>query len=329
MKNVHVKSPCCREKIVRFGNRRRQCTCCGATWSIRSRKRGRKRRRSSRDLMTRVFSEKRTLASLARSSRISPSGMARRFKRSLQQSARRNGSCFSFRARRYVLLADALWFQFNGERWTLYLRAIKPTTKNFAVFLDPVMRSGKENASDWRQVIAATPEKLKTRIKAFVSDGFRGSKRITGEYRWIFQRCHFHLIAQLQVRRGRRKRSIAGRQAREEIYQTVRKILVRKHRGRVKMLKEQLRGLTRRRDCPRKLKSIVREFLRDVSHFRAYLNHPKLNLPNTTNTVESMNNIIRHRCGNLRTPEALARWTVALIRHHSTFTCKGANYQQN
>lgn len=328
MKNVHMKSPCCQGTIIRYGNRRRQCTRCSVTWSIRSRKQGRKARHVRSVLISRVFSEKRTLTSLARWTGISQPGMTKRFRRSLGwfQKRRINNDV---RARKCILLADALWFRFNNERWTLYLRALKPVTRDIATFLEPTLLPGKENARDWQRVIAKIPESLKNRIKAFVSDGFRGSKRIVKEFGWIFQRCHFHLIAQLQIRRGKRKTKIAGRQTREEIYQTARKILVRKNRSRVKVLKEQLRRVIRRRDCPRKLRSIAREFLRDVSYFRAYLNHPKLNLPNTTNTVESVNNLIRSRCGKLRTPESLARWSTALIKHHSTFTCKGTNYQQN
>lgn len=329
MKNVHVKSPCCRGTIIRYGNRRRQCTHCGATRSIRPRKRGRKRRRVRCVLISQVFSDRRTLTSLARRKGISQPGMTKRFRRSLAWYGKLRPVGMPFHARAYILLADALWFRFNGERWTLYLRALKPVTHNTAAFLHPILLPGKENARDWQQAIAAIPEKVKMRVKAFVSDGFRGSKRITRAYGWIFQRCHFHLIAQLQVRRGRRKRTLVGRQTREEIYQTTRKILVRKNRSRVKVLKEQLKRLIRRRDCPRKLKSIVREFLRDISHFRAYLNHPKLNLPNTTNTIESMNNVIRSACGNLRTPASLARWAAALIKHHSIFTCKRTKYQQN
>lgn len=329
MINLHGKSPCCQEKVVRFGNKRRQCTHCGSTWSVHPRKQGKKKRRTSQTLISRVFSEKRTLASLARISRVSPSGMARRFQRSLDQDAMRGGSSLSFRARQYVLLLDGLWFRFGNEWWTLYLRAVKPVTQNTAIFLNPIMLPGKENAYDWRNAIGLIPESLKTRIKAFVSDGFRGSKRMVKERGWIFQRCHFHLIAQLQIRRGRRKRTLAGRQTREEIYQTVRKILVIKNQSRVKTLKEHLCGLIRRSDCPKKLKSIVREFLRDIACFRAYLNHPHLNLPNTTNTIESMNHVIRSSCGKLRTPKSLALWAGALVKHHPPFTCKGAKYQQN
>jgi len=258
-------------------------------------------------LIDKVFSEKRTLTSLARGRDISQPAMTKRFRRSLDWYVKRPHAAMTFRARRYALVADALWFRFNGERWTLYLRALKPVAHPTATFLAPVLLPGKENARDWQRVIATAPASLRNRISAFVSDGFRGSKRIARQYRWIFQRCHFHLIAQLQVRRGRRKTTISGRQIREEIYQTARKILVLKNRSRVKALKDHLRRLTRRRDCPRKLKSIVREFLRDVKYFRAYLNHPELNLPNTTNVIESMNSVIGNKCGRLRTPTSLAR----------------------
>lgn len=325
---LHGTSPCCQEKVVRFGNKRRQCVFCKHTWSVHHRKRGRKRHRVRRTLIDQVFSDKRTLTSLAGQKGISQPGMTKRFIRSTAWYHKRRSDAF-FRARRYILLADGLWFRFKKERWTLYLRALKPVAHNTATFLEPILLLGKENARDWRRVISLIPEKTKTRIKAFVSDGFRGSKRIVKEHGWIFQRCHFHLIAQLQIRRGRRKRSLSGRQTREAIYQTARNILVRKNRSRVKELKDDLRRLIGRRDCPRKLKSIVREFLRTVNQFRAYLNHPDLNLPNTTNTIESMNNLIRSRCGKLNTPHSLDRWTKTLIKHHSTFTCKGANYQQN
>lgn len=329
MKHVHAKSPCCRGRIIHYGNRRRQCTRCSATWSIRPRKRGRKRNRIRVSLIDAVFLDRRTLASLARREHVSQPALTKRFRRSLDWYIRRAKPDPIFRARRYVLVGDALWFQFNKERWTLYLRTLKPTTRDTATFLDPVLLPGKENAWDWRRVVAKTPQPLKTRVKAFVSDGFRGSERIAKEYGWIFQRCHFHLVAQLQIRRGRRKTTIAGRHTREEIYQTVRKILVYKNRSRVKTLKDYLRALIRRRDCPGKLRSIAQEFLRNVSHFRAYLNHPTLNLPNTTNTIESLNSIIRDHCGSVRTPASLTRWTEALLKHHPTFTCKRANHQQN
>ncbi len=329
MKNLHAKSPCCRGTIIHYGNRRRQCTQCGATWSIRPRKRGRKRHRIRSSLIDHVFTEKMTLSSLARRKNISEPAMARQFRRSLDWYAKCPNAVVASRARQYALIADALWFRFNKERWTLYLRALKPATRDTAAFLNPILLPGKESAQDWRRVIEEIPQPFLARVKAFVSDGFSGSKRIVQEYGWIFQRCHFHLIAQFQIRRGRRKTVIEGRQTREEVYQTVRKILVGKNCSRVKMLKKHLYALTRRRDCPRKLKSIAREFLRDVGHFRAYLNHPALNLPNTTNTVESINRIIRERCGSLRTPASLIRWANALLKHHSIFTCKRANYQQN
>ena len=208
MKHVHAKSPCCRGTIIHYGNRRRQCTQCGATWSIRPQKRGRKRRRIRGSLIDHVFAEKRTLTSLARRKDISQPAMTKRFRRSLNWYLKYSDGAPIFRARRYALMVDALWFRFNKERWTLYLRALRPTTRDTATFLDPVLLPGKENALDWRRVIAEIPQPLKTRIKSFVSDGFRGSKRIVKEYRWIFQRCHFHLIAQLQVRRGRKKQPL-------------------------------------------------------------------------------------------------------------------------
>ena len=42
-----------------------------------------------------------------------------------------------------MLLADGLWFQFDGVPWVLYLTALKPCNGDYATFLDPMLLQGK------------------------------------------------------------------------------------------------------------------------------------------------------------------------------------------
>ena len=53
-----------------------------------------------------------------------------------------------------VLLADGLWFEFDGVPWVLYLTALKPCRGNVATFLDPLLLPGREGASKWEQALA-------------------------------------------------------------------------------------------------------------------------------------------------------------------------------
>ena len=68
---------------------------------------------------------------------------------------------------------------------------------------------------------------------------------------------------------------------------------------------------------------IVNEFLRKINLYRAYLLYPELNLPNTTNVVESTCRIIRRAAATLNTPRALRLRSIALIRLRSKITCNG------
>jgi transposase-like protein len=325
MKNLHGKSPCCREKIYQHGGRRSKCSWCGRTWRVRKKKQGRKHYRPDKNLLKKIFIEGQRLRYYGEKKHFSSSGTSSiRFRKVLDRflSEPRKEK---FLCREYILLFDALWFKFNHKRWTLYVVAARSVRSNIAIFLDPVLLEGKESATCLKQIIDNIPLALKNRVKACVSDGFRGSGKLAKENKWILQRCHFHLIAQLQIRRGQRK-NLKDKYIREEIYQTARKLLAVK---RTKILKEQLQKLISRFDCPRKLQSIIYEFLRDLDDFRSYAKYPHLNLPITNNTVESMNKLIRKQCAYLMTPESLILWATAFIRMRPNIKCNGNNFPPN
>lgn len=328
MKTLHTKSPCCQGKVYHFGNRRRQCAICGRTWRIRQKKKGRKRYRVNKDLLKRVLLEGNTLTQEMRKGYSSLSVLRYRFRKSLEWLTSQNRH-YSFQSQQLVLLADGLWFRFKKEDWVLFLMAIKPANNNKATLLDPVLLKGKESYENWSAAIDSIPNETKERIVAFVSDNFRPAKRLAREHHWIHQLCHFHLIAQLQVRRGRRKKVLSGRNIREEIYQYIRESLETTDEQRLAFLKSQLQKSSNASDCPRKLRMITNEFLRAINLYRAYLLYSDLNLPTTTNAIESTGRMIRKVMSTISTPQALHFWATSLIRLHSEITCNGKHFQPN
>lgn len=326
MHTQHEKSTCCRAKIYKFGNKRRQCSACKKTWTLWAKKRGAKSSRPRRNLLKKVLVEKQSLFS-AKLNRVQLTEAARsiRLRRSMEQFLN-NTTPNRVPSGKLILLIDALWFRFKKERWAMYMLALRSVDGDRATFLDPVLLRGRENHEDWSQIVDSIPARAKNRIVAMVSDGFRGSSRIAKSHRWILQRCHFHLFSQLQVNRGQWKK-LPDSKLREQICEMMRKILATKTHL-LEYLNELVQLLSRR-DCPRRLHAIGVELIRHHQEFRSYLNFPQFNLPNTTNSVESMNKIIRTSCRHLRTPESLILRSKCVIRMRKTIACKPKIFQQN
>lgn len=225
-----------------------------------------------------------------------------------------------------ILVIDALWFQFKDVCWTLYLGAIRNIDSNQAKILEPKLVCGRECYLGWKSFIDDLPDSVKTRVKAVVADGFRGIDRIAKLQNWILQRCHFHLIAQLQARLGYWKK-MPDTPIRKEIYYAVAGLLVAQ-KSKLE-LEEHLRSLIGKPNCPRRLKMIASEFLRRLHQFRAYMIYPELKLPTTTNSVESFNRIIRSRCKHVSTPESMLLRVKTLIKMKRTITCNPKIFNRN
>jgi hypothetical protein len=251
--------------------------------------------------------------------------LRKRFRRELARYLA-NGPAVAIPAGPFALLMDGVWFRFGRQPWTLYVMALKPQGKSFAIFLDPVLLPGKESLQDWQRVVARLPPEIRAQVQAVISDGIRGAKTLARDHGWLHQRCHFHLIAQLQGRRGRR-RTVTGRSEREAIYQAIREALETLDEVRLAVLTRQLRRLAGREAVPERLRMITRDFLRELGSFRTYRRHPNLSLPTTTNVIESMANLLRQRIRSVSTPAALQRWATALFRLRPTMTCNGKTNQ--
>jgi len=322
MKTLHLKSPCCRETIQHYGGKRRRCARCGKTWTIRPKKRGPKEIRRFKNPVTEVLLQGITLTAWAEHHNITIATASEQFHRHLSRFVATSINLI-IPSGPYVLLVDGLWFTFKKQNWALFLLALKPVLESKAYFLNPVLLPGGESYENWAYALSTIPQEFKKQIKAMVSDGFRASKRIILEQGLIHQRCHFHLIAYLQVRRGRRKKGLKGISVREAVYQTVIKLLKVQDTVKVIVFSNYLRELAKRSDCPKSMQMIVAEFLRTLSEFRAYLNYKDLHLPTTTGSVETMCKLIRKRAGTVKTAKALKLWATALVRLKSPITCNG------
>jgi len=192
-----------------------------------------------------------------------------------------------------VLLADGLWFAFDGMPWVLYLTALKPCRGNYAIFLDPVLLPGKEGASRWQQAVAAIPPGATGRIQALVVDNLPGMRRLAHQHRWVLQLCHFHLLLKLQAQRRGVRYMLRGGPVREEIHRLIRRALDLPEGHRLSWTLERLRRLSHR-DCGTlRIQTTVREFVQHLECYRSFLTNPSLGLPRTTNSVESMGRLLR------------------------------------
>lgn len=225
-----------------------------------------------------------------------------------------------------VLLADGLWFDFAGRPWVLYLTALKSCTGTHAIFLDPRLFPDKEGASRWRQVVASLPPAIRQRVQGLVVDNLPGMQKLAAQHGRVLQLCHFHLLMKLQVRRSGVRYALRGGTVRAELDGLIRNAIVLPDGRRLDRTLLRLRRLAAG-DCGTlRIQTTVREFLHRVMFYRAYLTYPQLDLPTTTNAVESMGRLVRemfrrNRAGS--NPASLLRWATAFIRMRPRINCNG------
>lgn len=315
-----MKNKCCGVKTIRFGGNRRQCIACKKTWRIRPAKRGPKSRRRRCDYLNKVFNHGFKVKQLSLSSKLSADAIYKIFANDLNAVVEQK-RIIRIKGSKLILVIDAEWHYFKKKLWTLYFLAIKSTGSQTAVILDPILMYGKENVGAWNELFNQLPRSVKKRVIALVSDGIRGIETVAENNGWIIQRCHFHLLSALQKRRGKRA-STYGRLIREEVYNSVKLALVETSARKLNILCRRLAFLSNEEGCPKAIRMIVRDFLRRFYEYRTYLDYPELNLPTTTNVMESVNSYVRRITKTIKTPNAWYKWAIACTRMKSKFTCK-------
>lgn len=327
MNSMHAKSPCCREGIRRFGERRRQCTKCGHTWRIRRKKRGRKRKRTTIDPIVRFLKHKvpslRTAASLRARGREE---IRRRYERSLNYLLAHPPPLEDFIPddAPLIIIADGIWLWVRGRKWTIYIVLLRSVRSDTAIILPPLVMKGHECGDGWRRALAAIGRERLNRVVALVSDGVWGLVNEAHERGWVIQCCHFHLLSQFQnyATTGPRSKHQAFAIA---LLRKAQEIVTTTSPRRLRKLRRYFQALARR-SRSRGLRRISRGVLRDLDEFRSFLDHPELNLPNTSNAAESMIRQIRglfYRTRGFRSSRSLNRWVRALSIVKPTIACKG------
>lgn len=318
------KSTCCRGPIRRFGKRRRQCGLCRRTWTVWLKKRGRPLRRADRRLVRRVFQQRRSLTQIAEQQGLTRQALSYRFLRALEREAAGPKSMGLAPQVHLTLLADGMWFRFRRRPWTLYLMAMKEPGRHKAVFLDPLLRSGSESRLGWETAFGTIPPESRQRIRALVCDNFAGSNNVAKKNGWVLQLCHFHLLASLHKRLGRRHpANVPSLALRHAGYQLVREILLDLD-DKIETRRQQLRALADNDEMPWRFGNILREFARRLPAYQAYRLHPELRLPRTTGSVESMGRVIRdllRQTRSLSTPNSVNLWIKTLLRTRPEITC--------
>jgi hypothetical protein len=148
---------------------------------------------------------------------------------------------------------------------------------------------------------------------------------------WALQLCQFHLVLKLQVQRSKPNRALRGGSDRLEIYRLIRKALDLPQGPELYAALDQLRRMERTPCGTKRIRGMVREFLRCVGFYRTCRSKPELNLPATTNTVESMGSIVRQMLRNRSgsSPRSVLLWSKALIRLRPHVTCNAKPNQQD
>lgn len=322
----HAKSACCGASVRRFGKRRRQCTRCKRTWSIRKKRRGPKPKRTARALLSRILVDGQTLKEEARHfGSLGQSGIARRFEKELRSFVAEPAPRLPRRP--YALVIDGVYFTFERREWVLYLMALKPAHSHRMYFLDPVLVKGRERLGVWDETFDVLPESVRKQIRGLVSDGLPGFPELAARRGWVYQRCHFHLLASLVRGKGMRRYRTRGSAVRECVLEAAR-VLLADESGKYRHARAALRRYANNPSCPAYARKRVVELLWREDDFRAYLTHPYLGLPTTTNAMESSGKLVRRAVRTARTPESLLLRATAFLRLKRSVTCNGSRDTQ-
>jgi hypothetical protein len=312
MFKIHVKSPCCHVPVWHHGVRRRYCPGCGRTWTIRKKRRGRKQKRRNGAALIRYFRGGARTTSLY----------------TLRQELRfflEHAPWPALPRGRLLVVADAFYARVEKRRLSVYLTLVRPLGSRVATILAPTIGEGAESYAGWRAHFETLPPSVLRRLTAAVCDGRTGLVALVRERRLVLQRCHFHLLARIQMKRSK----LLTSQHYEEgvrLYRLATTVLTALEPA-AHMARRQIAAEARR--APRGLRTVLSGFATHYADYRAYRTYPALELPTTTGAAESLIGSIRgllRRLRGVRTRHALERWLWAYVKHRRTIRC---NSQQN
>lgn len=328
MKNLHKKLGCKHRFWVKFGDRRRRCKICNQTWRTYRHKRGRGRKRENQIFGKYISGGLPTLSYYAQQKKVSARSLSYRLEKQRDVFIKRTpwpeipkGSL--------ILIADAFLHQIKHEWHTTYLVLVRSIIADKAIILPPYFAPGKEGVVNWYKALEQIPPDVRERVKALVSDGHRGTVTYAKSYGWVLQRCTFHLLAAMQGRRSRRKYSF-HRDEGNLIYELTKSILVETDPVKLSRVLSELEALGWQTKS-NQLKTIVSGFVRWVDNYRAWLIYPKLKLPDTSNSAESMIGIFEKfhsRSHGFKSLQSLEKWVIAILKYRQEIFCRPKKKKQ-
>lgn len=308
---IHAKSPCCHASVWQHGTRRRYCSACHRTWSLRKKRRGRKRNRCTGKALIRYFEHgNRKLSSY-------------RLRKELEYFLT-HSPWQSVPDGQLIVIADAFYARVAKKRVVVYLTLVRPVDSTEAVILPPTLGDSVESYAGWRAHFETLPTPIARRLVAAVCDGRVGLVALVRERNLVLQRCHFHFLARLQVKRS--KLPSSGNYAEGlRLYRLAKAALI----PRTDVLATLRKLSAKARTAPPGLRTVLSGFVVNYKDYLAYRRYPALRLPTTTGTAESLVGSIRELLRQLRgvrTRAALEKWVSAYLKYCRTRQC---NYQQN
>jgi len=331
MRFQHRKSTCCRALVVRHGGKRRRCSQCRRTWSIRPKRRGPKPLRADRSLIESYFEKERAAARIVAKRRgTSRSKEQRSLRRSLSLFITHQLPTWTEALPKHgplIAVPDGIWYRVGRrrEKRTAYLILLRPVEAQEAVIAPPLVLTGHEDLLGWEAAFAALPESLRKRIQAIVCDGGMGVVAFARKQPWHLQRCHFHLLANLMMYRNPTLHPEL-----KPLFDAVRMIISTTDQ---KAVRRSMRRIEAERDATTSpgVKRILSGLLTNYRDFQTYVRHPEFNLPRTTNAAESCVSRfqeLKKQLRGFRSEEAMHEWLTGYALWKKTIACRGEQTQK-
>lgn len=222
---------------------------------------------------------------------------------------------------RLVIIADAFYARVAKKRVTVYLTLVRPINDQVAIILPPTLGDNIESYAGWRTHFETLSSSINKRLVAAVCDGRMGLISLVRERNLILQRCHFHLLARLQIKRSKRPRSRHYQEG-TRLYRLVKTALISPELV-AQAARRELAIEARR--APHGLRTVLSGFVANYRDYRTYRRYPLLKLPTTTGSAESLISSIREllrKLRGVRTRVALERWLNAYLKYRRTIGCK-------
>ncbi len=327
MIKIHAKSSCCHAVVYRFGQRRRQCSVCYRTWSIRLKRRGRKRIRVQPNLFQFAGPFQESLRHKAKRLHKGREAIRRRHSANMMQLMKKSSPQLPDGP--YIAIIDGFVVFFNHLPWTVYLILLRPISDSKAYVMPPFVAAGAETIRGWEQAFQNLPTAVVSQIQAVVTDGTLGMDRYARANGWVLQRCHCHILRMLYPLLGLRHKTTGKKRFRLTAF--VKTILTTSNELYVQRCLAQLRHFAYASDCPKRFGVKLRGFLHAYRDFRSYQTYPKLKLPTTTNSVERVCGVLSElvkRTRSFRNPQAYQRWVFLILKLIPTIQCNGTIFNR-